>query len=313
MNISYKPLAGAAVLMLMASGAVQAVDDVSIDTAPAGSTLTTGIFDNIRVVVATETAQYQAGANLAEGDLFVDRGFASVTAFQKGASGAGGDYGTAITDGEANLGIAWEGLEGVVLGTATIGDNLVVGTQYQAGTEFTFYHHDPAYNLSTLFDSAGTYDVAGDIATIQGGQPVLTMESLGGTGTLNFDAAGNFLNGSFALQFKITDALNGFWFNETTGEDFADILIGSNILLGFVTAGTITPPPPATDGTLPTGFSNTFDGQNFAFRVLSGHDGSFRFESQAVPEPGTLALFGLSMILLAGFTGSPRLRQRLMS
>ena len=312
MKNSLRALAGvAAALMLMTSGAAQAVDDVSIDTSPTGlaPALSTGIFDNIRVVLGTETAQYQTGAALAAGDIFVDRGFASVTAFQKGATGAGGTYGAAIGEdpSTANMGIVWEGLQGSV--TNVFGGTLIT-TQYDAGTQFNFYHHQPGYTLGTLFDNAGTFDIAGDINTIQGGVNVLTMESLGGTGTINFDSSGNFLNGSFALQFEITNALAGFWFNETTGEDFADILVGTKLILGFVTAGTITPPPPATDGTLPSGFADSVSGQDFAFRVLSGHDGSFRFQTQAVPEPSTLALMGLALVLVAGFANAGLRRRR---
>uniref|UniRef100_UPI000477E221 PEP-CTERM sorting domain-containing protein n=1 Tax=Thioalkalivibrio sp. ALMg11 TaxID=1158165 RepID=UPI000477E221 len=52
---------------------------------------------------------------------------------------------------------------------------------------------------------------------------------------------------------------------------------------------------------------DTQEGQSLFSETQSTHDGSLRF---AVPEPGTLALMGLSLLILAGFIGVGGIRRR---
>lgn len=184
---------------------------------------------------------------------------------------------------------------GSVLGSAAIGCELNVDCQitkvlkfnelvtFNDGTNanFDLGTNNPGPELQIYFNNAVTADPNGATG-YQDGTLILEADIL--SATASFASSGPSLGtGSFDLRFMITFANN----------DFIDV--ATNTIIGDVITGT-TNVPPFFNPTVMWDGTNTGDQGNILLKV----DSSESFV-QGVPEPATLALFGLGLLGMGGF------------
>jgi len=258
----------------------------------------TSIFEQMALFADTTTTQYDTDGSgtLTIGDKFIDTGHAAITDL---LPPIGDDEGIGVI---SELTIAWTGLTGSTTSPLTpVGSELVQTVAYDTtNTTFSFYFHGdtdgPDGAANSDFGSIGS----GDNTGFEDGQKVLEIAIKGGTGTNKFDLGGEFLTGSSVLQGEVIFALDDFWwFDNGDGivsandKDFNELL---GLTLPITLKSNIDQ---NTDDTLldtsgagspgPQGFGDEL------FKVHSTHDGSVDF---SIPEPGTLALLGLGLVLV---------------
>lgn len=269
----------------------------------------TSLFDHLQLFADTTTTQYDTDSSgtLTIGDKFSDDGDAAITSL---LPPLGDEEGLGFL---SELTMSWSGLTGYATsGFTAVGPEMVQTIAYDTtNTTFSFYFHGDAGGPDGAPNSDfGAAIGSADNTGFTDGQKVLEILIKGGTGTNKFDLGGNFLTGSSVLMGEITYALDNFWWFDngdgiagTPGDnDFHDLLgmaipitlrssIDQNtdeVMLDDSGAGS---PGPA-------GFGAEL------FKVNSTHDGSINF---SVPEPGTLALLGLGLVLV------PVIRRRILA
>ncbi|WP_018873781.1 PEP-CTERM sorting domain-containing protein [Thioalkalivibrio sp. ALJ16] len=283
--------------------------DMNLDATTDYSGSVTNV-ERIQFGLNTQTFQYvQDPTNpLQEGDVFYDRGYGDASAFRTPLDAAAPQSGPDFIGATYSMGLLWDELRGVVTGTNTVGDNFVVNANYTSvGTDnFQLFMSD----LSPGFGQ----DYEGAAAHYSAGEQVMELALKSGNSILEFqEQGGQFIEGTFTFEFQVVNVLPGFWFT-ADGIDFADLLEDEDgaptfMVSAFASAGTIQEPPPVTffGGDANDIFGTEREGQTLFSETQSRHDGSLRF---AVPEPGTLALMGLSLLMLAGFIGVGGMRRR---
>lgn len=162
--------------------------------------------------------------------------------------------------------------------------------------------------LAATFTGSGTGTVGGSL-TFTGGTllvssgvtPIATFNLLAGSANL---AAGTVLpNGAVSFIFQATSMSSGYFFDSAMNDLAGVVSSPGGVVMGFGTTNVI----PLTDTVAPAliGLYNTaFDPDQVGPVVPNGttdlhlsNNGQFRLQ---VPEPGSLALVGLSLIGLAG-------------
>ena len=270
----------------------------------------TGPLERIQFALNTQTYQYVADPNnpLQPGDVFVDRGYGNATAYVTDSDAPAGQESPSFFPQTYAMGLIWNELTGVIESAETTSaGTYVVQTEY-TGVDCCFELWVTDFgNPSPGFGQ--NYEDAVDF--YKEGERVMRMGLVSGDSILEFsEQGGNFIEGTFTFEFEVTDVLPGFWFTED-GVDFADLTEAPNFQVSaFASAGTIQTPAPVTTlndpvGSLASPFGETFGNDNQALfsETLSRHDGSLRF---AVPEPGTLALMGMALLMLGFFSHNRR-------
>ncbi|WP_018881927.1 MULTISPECIES: PEP-CTERM sorting domain-containing protein [unclassified Thioalkalivibrio] len=270
-----------------------------------------GSVENVRRIqfdLNTQTFQYVQDADnpVQVGDVFYDRGYGDASAYRT-------TIGPAPQTGDSlgvdySMGLLWDELRGVVTGAGEVGGNWVVNANYTSvGTDnFQLFMSD--------FTSGFGQDYEAAAAHYSAGEQVMELALKSGSSALQFDSqGGDFIQGDFVFEFQVVSVLPGFWFT-ADGIDFADLIEDEEgaptfMVSAFASAGTIQTPPPQTffGDDINDVYGDEREGQTLFSETQSTHDGSLRF---AVPEPGTLALMGLSLLILAGFIGVGGMRRR---
>ncbi|WP_026280656.1 MULTISPECIES: PEP-CTERM sorting domain-containing protein [unclassified Thioalkalivibrio] len=313
MNAKKVLLASLCVGMIAASAstatAAEVIDfDINLDA----TTNYSGSVENVRRIqfdLNTQTFQYVQDPldPVQVGDVFYDRGYGDAGSFRTSAGGAAPQSGPDFLGGTYSMGLLWDELRGVITGTGTVGGNYVVNANYTGvGCCFSLFMADPNPGFGQDYEAAQAHFSAGEQVmemTLKSGNSILEFESQGGA----------FIEGTFTFEFQVASVLPGFWFT-ADGIDFADLIEDEEgaptfIVSAFASAGTIQEPPPETffGADANNVYGDERDGQSLFSETQSTHDGSLRF---AVPEPGTLALMGLSLLILAGFIGVGGMRRR---
>ncbi|WP_018876710.1 PEP-CTERM sorting domain-containing protein [Thioalkalivibrio sp. ALE31] len=271
-----------------------------------------GSVENIRRIqfdLNTQTFQYvqDPDSPVQVGDVFYDRGYGDASGFRTSLNTAAPRTGDRLGE-DYSMGLLWDELRGVVTGTDTVGGNYAVNANYTSvGTDnFQLFVSDLNPGFGQDYEAAAAHFSAGE--------QVMELALVSGNSILEFDSAGGaFIEGTFTFEFQVVNVLPGFWFT-ADGIDFADLLEDEEgaptfIVSAFASAGTIQEPGPVTffGEDANNVYGDEREGQTLFSETQSTHDGSLRF---AVPEPGTLALMGLSLLILAGFIGVGGMRRR---
>ncbi|WP_019558791.1 PEP-CTERM sorting domain-containing protein [Thioalkalivibrio sp. ALE12] len=272
-----------------------------------------GSVENVRRIqfdLNTQTFQYvqDPGNPVQVGDVFYDRGYGDASSYRTSGGGSAPQSGPDFIGATYSMGLLWDELRGVVTGTDTVGGNYVVNANYTSvGTDnFQLFVSDLNPGFGQDYEAAAAHFSAGE--------QVMELALVSGNSILEFDSAGGaFIEGTFTFEFQVVNVLPGFWFT-ADGIDFADLLEDEEgaptfIVSAFASAGTIQEPGPVTffGDDANNVYGDEREGQSLFSETQSTHDGSLRF---AVPEPGTLALMGLSLLILAGFIGVGGMRRR---
>lgn len=260
----------------------------------------TTVFTQLQLFADTTTTQYDTNGNgIADvGDKFIDTGTASITDL---LPPLGDDEGLGFL---SEITVAWTGLSGLLTSNPTpIGPNLSQNFAYDTNnTSFNFYYHgDAGGGLGAPDGDFGASTGSADNTGFTNGEKVLEIAIKGGQGTNTFSNLGQFISGSSLLLGEITYALDNFWWF-----DNGDNVPGNagdqdfHSLLGMAVPITLRSRIDQNTDLVVTDFSGAglpgpLGFGNELFKVHSTHDGSMNF---AVPEPGTLALLGLGLVLI---------------
>ncbi|WP_018143863.1 MULTISPECIES: PEP-CTERM sorting domain-containing protein, partial [unclassified Thioalkalivibrio] len=304
MNAKKALLASLCVGIFAAGASTATAETIDFDMNLDATANYSGSVENVRRIqfdLNTQTFQYIQDPNnpVQVGDVFYDRGYGDATSYRTSTNAAAPQTGD-ILGTDYSMGLLWDELRGVVTGTDTVGGNYVVTADYTGvGCCFSLFMAEPTPGFGQDYEGARTHYTDGEL--------VMEMGLKSGNSILEFDSQGGaFIEGTFTFEFQVDMVLPGFWFT-SDGIDFADLIADEEgaptfQVTAFASAGTIQEPPPETffGEDVNNVYGDTRDGQSLFSETQSTHDGSLRF---AVPEPGTLALMGLSLLILAGFIG----------
>ncbi|WP_018951575.1 PEP-CTERM sorting domain-containing protein [Thioalkalivibrio sp. AKL12] len=312
MNAKKVLLASLCVGIFAAGASTATAETIDFDMNLDATANYSGSVENVRRIqfdLNTQTFQYvQDPDNPAQvGDVFYDRGYGDATGYRTSLGGAAPRTGDRLGE-DYSMGLLWDELRGVITGTDTVGGNYVVNANYTSvGTDnFQLFMSDVTPGFGQDYEGAAAHYSAGEQVmelALKSGNSILEFESEGGA----------FIEGTFTFEFQVVDVLPGFWFTRD-GIDFADLIEDEDGAPTFqvtasASAGTVQDPAPETffGDDANNVYGDTQEGQTLFSETQSTHDGSLRF---AVPEPGTLALMGLSLLILAGFIGVGGIRRR---
>lgn len=162
--------------------------------------------------------------------------------------------------------------------------------------------------LTAAFTGSGTGSVggtltftSGTLVVSSGVTPVATFDLLAGSANL---AAGTVLpNGAVSFIFQATSMTSGYFFDSAMNDLAGVVSSPGGVVMGFGTTNVI-PLPNAVAPALIGLYNSAFDPDQIGPVIPNGttdlhlsNNGQFRLQ---VPEPGSLALVGLSLIGLAG-------------
>ncbi len=142
-----------------------------------------------------------------------------------------------------------------------------------------------------------TFNPGGSLNVFSGTTDIADFTLQVGSAVLN---AGTVLpNGAISFIFKATGMQTGYFFDSAMGDLATVANSATGLLLGFATTNVITSFTPIT-GSLITDYNNAFDPNvpttvtpNLRTDLRLSNNGQFRL---AVPEPSTLALFGIALL-----------------
>ncbi|WP_024326760.1 PEP-CTERM sorting domain-containing protein [Thioalkalivibrio sp. AKL19] len=274
-----------------------------------------GSVENVRRIqfdLNTQTFQYVQDPNnpVQVGDVFYDRGYGDASSYRTSLGGSATETGPDFLGRDYSMGMLWDELRGVITSANynDAGDWIVNADYTSVGTDnFQLFMSAPNTGFGQDYEAAAAHYTAGE--------QVMEMALKSGDSILEFAGGpdGDFVEGAFTFEFQVVDVLPGFWFTRD-GIDFADLIEDEDgaptfQVTAFASAGTVQNPAPQTffGDDANNVYGDTQEGQTLFSETQSTHDGSLRF---AVPEPGTLALMGLSLLILAGFIGVGGIRRR---
>ena len=292
----------------------------------------TSMFDQFQVFAQTTTTQFDDNGNgvLDDGEHFTDRGHLNASSFIWSGSNGDTSAGGADSEGLENqaqgtgyqITADWMDLEGTSTNPILNSDGtfLVSTITYNSTNNsiWDFYFDsttNPAGFTQTDYDGTVGKDVAGS-GTFTNGDPILSVEIVGGAGTSLFDVTtGAFVSGSSKLFAKVVSVKSDFWTFGVAGD--LDYLNSENMKFEDVLVETIfeieVEIDQNTNNVVQRGPGNVNPGDvtdctvefgpqcDILFYVDSDHDGSIAFNKNAIPEPASLFLLGGGLLGLAGF------------
>lgn len=265
------------------------------DTTIGDADTETGLFDQMQIKAETTTTQFgtiDSETNAPTvGSNFSDDGTLNVTELL-GASAVDDEFLNNTTIGYEMTAV-WSGLEGEVTSSevvtdVTLGEIVVQHTTYDPGTIMYLYIDD------TNFSYGSSIGVA-DNVNFDDGDEIAQITILGGTGQNTFNKnTGEFIVGSSEIYGEFTSMTDNFWFSEA-GIDL-NTLIGFN----FIITAELDQNTDDVDTLTGTEMDQAAQDAEALFQVVSNHDGSI--DVNVIPEPTTMALFGLGLLSIAGIS-----------
>ena len=267
------------------------------DTTVGDSDTETGLFDQMQIKAETTTTQYGTIDDTTNaptvGSTFSDDGTLNVTELL-GSSAVDDEF---LNSTVVNLGYeitaVWTGLEGAVTSSGVVTDSnlgeiVVQTTTYDPGTIMYLYIDDVNF-------SYGTSIGVSDNVNFDDGDEIAQITILGGTGSNTFDKdTGDFIVGSSEIYGEFTSMTDNFWFSE------AGIDLNSLLTFNFTITAELDQNTDDVDTLTGDDMDQDAIDAGALFQVVSNHDGSI--DVNVIPEPTTMALFGLGLLSIAGIS-----------
>lgn len=165
----------------------------------------------------------------------------------------------------------------------------------------------PGGTLTLFSDTADNFGTTAGIFGADDGTPFATLTILSGAGVVGVTGIPN---GQFTLSFSIDVLSPGYFFDSTMTDLNSLAGMIPPLLFAFTTtnASTISNPTTTLSSELVTGFTSVFGAPTGSLGVppdslFISNNGQYRM---SIPEPGTVLIFGTSLMILAWVTGRRR-------